>query len=142
FARRNKVVLSVVGLVGCVLLLLLMVGLGIFVNTALREDRDLAQANQQRAEKAEQRAVDAEREIKIRAHLARATAFRRSGQIGQRTEALAEVAAALRLHPSSELCQELRNAAIACLALPDLRLAKQWPGWPAGTFTADFDGRL
>src|SRR2546429_4681037 len=88
FARRNKVVLSVVGLVGCVLLLLLMVGLGFFVNTALREDRDLAQANQQRAEKAEQRALDAEREIKIRAHLARAMALRRSGRIGQRFETL------------------------------------------------------
>src|SRR3989442_9675033 len=91
FARRNKVVLSAVGLVCCVLLLLLMVGLGIFVNTALREDRDLAQANQQLAEKAEQRAVDAEREVKIRSHLLQAMAHRRSRQVGQRTETLAEV---------------------------------------------------
>ncbi len=142
FARRHKAALIVAGLAGCVMFLLLVTGLGLFVNAALREDRDLALSNQQRAETAEHRALDAEHEIKIRAHLARALAIRRSGQIGQRTETLAEVAEALALHPSAALCLELRNAAIASLALPDLSLSKQRLGWPAGSSQVDFDGKL
>src|SRR5437588_6757714 len=47
FARRHKAALTVVGLAGCVMLLLLVMGLGVFVNAALREDRDLARTHQQ-----------------------------------------------------------------------------------------------
>jgi WD40 repeat protein/serine/threonine protein kinase len=142
FAQRNKAILAACGLGGCVLLLLVVVGVGLFVNTALRADRDLAQANEKRAQAAEQRALDAEREIKIRAHLARAMAFRRSGQVGQRTRTLAEVASALLLDPSAELRQELRTEAIAALCLPDLEVAREWDGWVPGTVEVDFDGNL
>ena len=36
----------------------------------------------------------------------------------------------------------LRNEAIACLALPDLSLEKEWEGNPPGTFGLDFDARF
>lgn len=139
FARRNKALVLVMGLVGCVLLLLTAVGITLFVNIALRDERDLARTQQQRAEQAELRALDAEREITIRAHLARAMAFRRSGQVGQRTKTLAEVALALPLNPSSELRQDLRNEAIAALCLPDMEVAKEWGAWPSGLGETDFD---
>src|SRR5262249_31183837 len=37
---------------------------------------------------------------------------------------------------------ELRNEVIACLALPDLRAAREWDGWPAGTTHVNFDAAL
>jgi hypothetical protein len=51
-----------------------------------------------------------------------------------------KMARALNL-PEEEFLK-LRNATIACLALPDLRIAKEWTGWPAGSGPVDFDGRL
>jgi len=53
-----------------------------------------------------------------RAHLAGATAVRQSGRMGQRLQALAAVAAAAKIDPTPEL----RNEAIAAMALPDLEL--------------------
>jgi serine/threonine protein kinase/WD40 repeat protein/tetratricopeptide (TPR) repeat protein len=138
FARRHKAILAGAGLVGCILFLLLIVGVGAFVNTALRDERDLAETNRQRAVTAEQRARDAERESKIRAHLGRAMAFRHSRQVGQRTRTLAEVAEALRLNPPQELRQELRTEAIAALCLPDIEVAREWDGRPPGTEEIEF----
>jgi len=37
---------------------------------------------------------------------------------------------------------ELRNVAIACLALPDLRSVKEWNDWPADNMTSAFDATL
>ena len=37
---------------------------------------------------------------------------------------------------------ELRNEAIACLALADIRIVKEWEGWPAGSQGLAFDGDL
>src|SRR5262249_50968268 len=37
---------------------------------------------------------------------------------------------------------ELRNEAIAALALPDARLVKEWDGWPEGSFHLAFDAAL
>ena len=52
----------------------------------------------------------------------------------------AKIASGLNLPEGSLL--ERRNAAIACLALPDLRLTRQWAGWPAGSDHIAFDGKL
>lgn len=52
------------------------------------------------------------------AHLAEANAVRQSGRVGQRTQALAAIAAAAKINPTPEL----RNEAIAAMALPDLEL--------------------
>jgi serine/threonine protein kinase/WD40 repeat protein/tetratricopeptide (TPR) repeat protein len=137
--RRHKALVAMAGLMGCVLVLLLVVGIGVLVNGAMRGERDLARANEQRAEEAEQRALAAEREINIRAHRARAEGFRRSGQVGQRTRTLAEVAGALQLNPSPELHQELRTEAAAALVLPDAEPVQEWEGRPDDSVGVAFD---
>jgi eukaryotic-like serine/threonine-protein kinase len=82
----------------------------------------------------------AEREGKkqlFEAKLAQARASRWSGRAGRRFNGLktlaeaAELAHALELGPEALL--SLRNEAIACMALADLRLDRQWDGYPPGT---------
>src|SRR5207244_6726459 len=69
------------------------------------------------------------------ARLAQARAGHLSRRVGQRLDSLDAVAEAAKIARDLKLPEEslleLRNAAIACLALPDLRLARQWSGWPA-----------
>jgi serine/threonine protein kinase/WD40 repeat protein len=139
WCRRNPVV---AGLAGSLAVLLLALGAGLVVNGLLRGERDRALRAEAEARDLLGRAQNAEREVQIRSHLAQAMALRRGHQAGQRFGALAEVAEALKLGPSAELRQELRNEAIACLALPDMRVAREWPGWPAGSAQLAFDGRL
>jgi len=69
------------------------------------------------ARKAQQASVAMEGAL-YKAHLAEAGAVRRSGRVGQRTQALAAIAAAAKINPTPEL----RNEAIAAMALPDLEL--------------------
>ncbi len=75
-----------------------------------------------------------------------AEAYRLRRQMGQRFEGLKAVATATRiardLDRPAERCLELRNRAIACLALPDVRVVKEWDGWPAGSLHVDFDDAL
>lgn len=69
-----------------------------------------------------------------------------SRRIGQRFETLEVLAKATQMARDMNLPEadflELRNQAIACLALPDLRVAKEWDGWPTGTMSVDFTGNL
>src|SRR5204863_489475 len=69
-----------------------------------------------------------------------------SRRVGQRLDSLDALAEAAQIARDLSLPEdrllERRNAAIACLALPDLRLAGPGLDCPAGTFAADFDGRL
>jgi len=110
---------------------------------AVVAERDLAIKSKERAEDAEQRARVAERENKIRSLLGQATALRLGREPGRRTRALAEIRAAVALDPSASLRHELRNEAIACLAVSlDLTPGEEWPGWPADAFSFDFDGKL
>jgi eukaryotic-like serine/threonine-protein kinase len=68
---------------------------------------------------------------------------RRSGQRFQTLEVLAEAATMARhMNLPEKDFLELRNVAIACLALPDLRVAKEWDGLPTGSFGVDFAGTL
>jgi len=69
------------------------------------------------ARKAQQASLAMEGAL-YKAHLAEARAVRQTGRIGQRTQALAAVAAAAKIRPTPEL----RNEAIAAMALPDLEL--------------------
>jgi serine/threonine protein kinase/WD40 repeat protein/Tfp pilus assembly protein PilF len=95
------------------------------------------------------RAKQAEHEAKLKLWQSKrdhARAARLSRQVGQRIRSLQVVAEAADLARELNLPEkrflELRNEAIACLALPDLRVAREWDGWPAGANAVDFDGKL
>ena len=79
------------------------------------------------------------------ARLAQARAVSLSRRVGQRFDSLAAVARALKiargLSPGEDRLLDLRNAAIACLALADLRLARKWNSWP-NTWSVNFDSTL
>jgi serine/threonine protein kinase/WD40 repeat protein/Tfp pilus assembly protein PilF len=123
WCRRNPMMASLIAVVA---LLVVILGSGTWLATVLRTDRDRALASQARAERAE-------RENQVRAHLARATAYRRSGRPGQQVKALEEIRKALDLEPSLELRQELRHEATAALVLPDLQIVREWEGNLVGT---------
>ncbi|HZU35957.1 MAG TPA: protein kinase, partial [Gemmataceae bacterium] len=90
------------------------------------------------AEGAEQELRDERDRTAVASFLAEARAHRLSGQVGQRFQSLSALAQAAKLQPSLEL----RNEAVACLALPDLRLARSWEGNPPGTMAVVFDADL
>ncbi len=75
-----------------------------------------------------------------------ARASRLSRRMGQRYESLKTLTEAVQMAREMKLPEqdfvELRNEAIACLALPDVRVAKEWKGWPSGSMTVDFDAAL
>jgi WD40 repeat protein len=131
WACRNPGVASLVGVVAG-LLLVLAVGASLMA-WSLRRALD----------KSDAAALDA-REKLFTARLAQARAGRFSKRLGQRftsLDALQEaVAVAGELGLSGEHFDELRNEAIACLALPDLRLEREWEGFPPGSVRVDFDG--
>jgi eukaryotic-like serine/threonine-protein kinase len=62
-------------------------------------------------------------------YLAQARANRWSGQPGRRFDSLEVLAKAAAIRPALEL----RNEAIACMTLPDIRVAKAWEGYPPGS---------
>ena len=147
FARRNKRILATVGFVA----LALVLGTAVSVWQAIRAtdaeglaaDRlETTNANYLAAEKAE---IQATRRL-YEARLAQAKAGSLSRRVGQRFDSLDALAEATQIARDLKLPEQhfldLRNAAIACLALPDLHLAKQWPGWPVGGDNVDFDGKL
>jgi WD40 repeat protein/Flp pilus assembly protein TadD len=78
--------------------------------------------------------------------VAQARASRRSRTAGQRFDSLATLDQATQLarqlHLPEEDFLELRNEVIACLALPDVRVAREWDGWPEGSVRFAFDGQL
>ena len=161
FARRNRPAIAT----ATILVAALMLGTAISTWQAIRATRaeQLAQDHLQdetaarndaeaaRLDEAAQR-VHAEQlddQSKRRlydARLAQAKAGSLSRRIGQRFDSLDAVAEAAQIARDLKLpgarSLELRNAAIACLALPDLRIARQWSGWPVGAATIDFDGAL
>jgi serine/threonine protein kinase/WD40 repeat protein len=78
--------------------------------------------------------------------VAQARASRLSRRAGQRFESLKALQAATQIARQMKFAdhdfRELRNEAIASLALPDLRVTHEWSGWPEGSAHLDFDGRL
>jgi serine/threonine protein kinase/WD40 repeat protein len=82
------------------------------------------------------RALDAERvaiERLWESLLAQARATRNTRQPGQRFASLRAIQDALKLPvPKGRSLNELRTEAIGCLLLPDLEVAEQWAGLPAG----------
>ena len=117
WCRRNPAVASLLGAVAASLLL------GTMFSTYF------AVVASRRAEQAEQARRQGE-EKELQAHLSEARARLFRGRAGQRFGTLAAVARAVelaqRLNKPAEEFDEMRNLAIAALALPDHRPATEW----------------
>jgi WD40 repeat protein len=125
FVRRNKGPVLAAGLI-----VVALVG-GIVGTTWQAVRATLAEADARTNEGQAQAAALAEKDArqdaqdKLRdAYLAQARAGRWSGQPGRRFDSLEALAKAARIRPGLDL----RNEAVACLALADLRPVKQWHG--------------
>jgi WD40 repeat protein len=123
WSRRNPALAALVGVVQ-LLLATLAVGAALAAWHFARE-RDWAVAEERSSQLANERLRDS--------YLAQARAERSSDEVGHRFAALDLLAKAADLRPSLEL----RNEAIACLALPDLRLVRQWPAEGEAWFCFD-----
>ena len=99
-----------------------------------REQFQQSEQLRSRAETAESTA----REQLWRAQLAQARALRQGILAGRRQEAMAAIQSAAKLKPSLEL----RNEAVACLALPDLRPVALWTNYENGRQSLNFDSTL
>ncbi|HMC65742.1 MAG TPA: hypothetical protein VKI65_12450, partial [Gemmataceae bacterium] len=153
-ARRNMRILATVGVIVVALVLgtavstwqaIRATGAEGLARTWLAAETEAKNATRDQLRLTEQAQEQATRRL-YDARLAQAKAGSLSRRVGQRLDSLdvlaeaAKIARGLNLPEESLL--ERRNAAIACLALPDLRIAKEWNGWPAGSDHADFDGKL
>jgi WD40 repeat protein len=137
--RRNPVLAGAVAAAMLFLTISVIVG---SVAALVHRERNAALFAKGQAEIERERAENAERELAIRSHLSQASAYRHSGQVGQRFKCLAEVRAALALNPAAHERQEIRDEAAAALVLPDLEVAYDWEGWPDGTVAVEFDASL
>jgi WD40 repeat protein len=143
WCRRNPVVASLTGVAA---VLLVVIALGATIAALMLGQKNAAiTANLGRATTAER---DAKEKL-FRSLLDQARAGRFSRRAGQRFDslkALTEAAELAReLDVPEERFAEMRTLAIACLALPDLRLHGQcnpYPAVPGPTGWVDFDGSL
>jgi serine/threonine protein kinase/WD40 repeat protein len=145
FVRRNK------GMVLAASAVLLALVAGIIGTTwgMLRATEAEADAVQAANQKQIALAIAQESERKKSEQLweslvAQARAHRLSRRPGQRFESLETLKEATRLartlNFSPAKFQELRSAAIATLAVPDLYLTGPWSSWPSDALALDFDG--
>jgi serine/threonine protein kinase/WD40 repeat protein len=133
FARRNKAaVVTTLALAASLLLAVVVLAIStVRINTALGQAKQAGRT-------AQEQLCDS---LFVQAH-----AGRFSRQPGQRLDSLKALAQAAQLGrelgrgPTEQL--KLRNEAIACLALPDVRLEKEWEGNPPGTNGLGFDARF
>ena len=141
WARRHRPIVATAGVGLVVLFLVTLVG-SLTSNALIKRERDQARDDRGRAEQA---ALLAKRRL-FDAKLAEARTGRWSRQVGQRLAGLQAIAEAGPLAGELTLGEdrlmELRNEAIACLALADIRIVKEWEGWPAGSYGLAFDGDL
>jgi eukaryotic-like serine/threonine-protein kinase len=140
WCRRNPVMAL---LIASVTSLALLLASGASV-AALSLRRQLTRAQQ--AERIAQLEKESRTEQLCKASFAQAQVLRLSGRMGQRFEslnAIAEVARITRARGALEREPlDLRREAVACLALPDLRVGAQWriPTWrPSSTFDATLE---
>jgi WD40 repeat protein/serine/threonine protein kinase len=147
WSRRNPAVAT---LTTSLVLLLILIALGSSAAAirlratalTLRQERNTGLRNWHRAESAEKNAAEA----LGRALLSQAHANRWSGRAGRRFDSLKALTDATRiardLGMPPERILELRNEAIACMALVDLRVAKHWEGFPPGSSAFGMDAKL
>lgn len=131
WGRRNPAVASLIA-ISTGLLLLLTVGL--WVSSIIRAERDEAVRQRELAQQARDenakllnRALIAEKESRVREHLAKATTIQRSGKEGQRHASLEELRIAAKYEPSEPLQRELTDTAISAFQLLDLQPICEFP---------------
>jgi serine/threonine protein kinase/WD40 repeat protein len=144
FARRNTGLLTATTLVILVLLAGTVVSTWQMIRATHAEtlaERRLAREQELRT-LAQGTAGDANARLWDSLRL-QARARRASRSVGQRFDSLEALGKAMTLDiPKGRSRDELRNEAIACLALPDLRVVQEWDSWPAGSFNFAFDAAL
>jgi serine/threonine protein kinase/WD40 repeat protein len=127
WSRRHRPIVATAGVALVVLFVLALVG-SLASNALIKRERDQARNNL------------------FDAKLAEARTRRWGRQVGQRFASLQAITEAGQLARELKLGEdrrmELRNEAIACLALADIRIIKEWEGWPAGSEGLAFDGDL
>jgi serine/threonine protein kinase/WD40 repeat protein len=133
-ARRNR---PVVWTALATLAVSLIVTAGVAIWDAVRLGDQLQQTR-----KAEEKATYR----LYRSLVEQARASRVSGRMGRRFHSLELLAEAAKLAREAPLDEqetlELRNETIACLALLDLRVDREWDGFPLGSTNLEFDGSL
>ena len=134
WARRNPGLATLgTALAGMLALIVVVI---IVADLRLRRQHDATMANLGRAERAERDAVSK----LLDSYVANTRAVRRSRFAGQRFEGLRTIQAAAHLDQRGNRASDLRNEAIACLALPDLQPTRTWAEGPEGGFLGvDFD---
>src|SRR5262249_18016994 len=142
WTRRSPRIAALTGISAGLLIVIFLGGMAL----SLRLNFALEQAKQDRD--ASRRAELAGKEKLLVSLVAEAKASRFSKRVGQRFNTLKALRAgselARELVKPPEALAELRNLAIAALALPDLRPAEAWvsepeePNW-ATTYYSDFD---
>ncbi len=147
FARRRRGPLAMAAVVSAALVLVAgsigWVARDHEAHQAVLAERDQAIQSRERAETAEARARFAEKEMTIRSHLGRAKALRLGGEPGHRGRALAEIRSAMALDPTPSMRDELRNEAIACLAIGlDLIPAMEFRADPTNASNYDIAANL
>jgi serine/threonine protein kinase/WD40 repeat protein len=139
-ARRNKAAfLTALAVAASLVLAVVVLAVSTARIKAERDEKGTALGQAQRAEQAAQERL-------CDSLLVQARAGRSSRRPGQRLESLKALAQAARLSRAlgrgPAALRELRNEAIDCLALPDVRLEKEWEGSPPGTNGLGFDARF
>src|SRR5262245_43211875 len=141
WARRNQPIVAIAALALVVVFVLALVG-SLVSNALIKRERDQARDDRGRAE---QSALLAKRRL-YEAKVAETRASRWGRQVGQRFASLQALTEATQLARELKLGEDdrmdLRNEAIASLALSDIRLLKEWDGWPKGSQGLEFDGDL
>ncbi|MFO0907397.1 MAG: serine/threonine-protein kinase [Isosphaeraceae bacterium] len=121
WARRNPSLASLAAaLAGMLALVAVLI---VAADLRLRKEHSITLFHLQRAESAE---TDALSRL-LDSSIDHARASRHSHYAGRRAEGLRALGVAARLDTSGARRLELRNEAIACLAIPDLRALKPWP---------------
>ncbi len=134
WCQRNRTVASLAAVVALGLIIVPIAAT--IAAITLRDERNVALANLNRATRAE---ADATEKL-WESYLAQARATRWSGRSGRRINSLDAISKAAAIRPSTDL----RDEAIASMALPDVRVAHQWSitGRATGGVTASFDADL
>jgi serine/threonine protein kinase/WD40 repeat protein len=137
WGRRNP---ALAVLSAALLVLLILIAAATTATTFyLQATLEVSEKHRERAEKAE---LDSQHKLWL-SYLRQAQSRRMSRQSGQHFASLRAIKAALDLPvPPDHSRAELRTEAIACLALPDVCVAQEWDGWPAGSAHLDFDSTL